>query len=170
MFRLMARKLPVAALGQTWADNGSGSHSLLIVRQGKALFARAMYRDDNGNSGGGDKNQRDGKQFAENSFWKWFKERFKYFCSVTALHGCGHIVREDTPLWERIVWVFIVAVSLIVSVVLLRISWIWNSEYPVVTVIESTHYATWNIPFPAVTVCNLNKISMSTALQFASTL
>lgn len=106
----------------------------------------------------------------KNSFWKWFKERCRYFCSVTALHGCGHIVREDTPLWERIVWIFIVTISLIASIVLLRISWMWNSEYPVVTVIESTHYATWNIPFPAVTFCNLNKISMSAAMQFASTL
>lgn len=79
-------------------------------------------------------------------------------------------MREDTPLWERIVWVFVVAISLIASVVLLRISWVWNSEYPVVTVIESTHYATWNIPFPAVTVCNLNKISMRAANQFASKL
>lgn len=70
-------------------------------------------------------------------------------------------------MWERIVWVSIVAVSVITSAILLRISWIWNSEYPVVTVIESTHYATWNIPFPAVTICNLNKISKSAALQFA---
>lgn len=111
------------------------------------------------------------KQFGQSSSsWTWLKARCKYFCSVTALHGCGHIVREDTPLWERIVWVFVVAISLIASVVLLRISWVWNSEYPVVTVIESTHYATWNIPFPAVTVCNLNKISMRAANQFASKL
>lgn len=102
--------------------------------------------------------------------WKWFKARFKYFLSVTALHGCGHIVREDTPLWERIVWIFIVVLALIASIVLLRISWMWNSEYPVVTVIESTHYATWNIPFPAVTVCNINKISKTQALEFAGTL
>lgn len=116
------------------------------------------------------KNDRKLKLAQKSGPWTWFKERFKYFCSVTALHGCGHIVREDTPVWERIMWIFIVSLSLIASIVLLRISWIWNSEYPVVTVIESTHYATWNIPFPAVTICNLNKISMSAAMQFASTL
>lgn len=104
------------------------------------------------------------------ALFPWLKSRFKYFCSVTALHGCNHIVRKDTPRWERIVWMFVVGISLLASIILLRISWIWNSEFPVVTVIESTHYATWNIPFPAVTVCNLNKISMSAALKFASTL
>lgn len=144
---------------------------------GQLLLAiQCLSFDQNGQSssemrqrfGGSESDKR--MQFKENSFWKWFKGRVKFFCSISALHGVGHIVRENTPLWERIVWVVVVAVSLVASIVLLRISWIWNSEYPVVTVIESTHFATWNIPFPAVTVCNLNKISMSAAIQFASTL
>lgn len=133
-------------------------HSVLASGVAKSNLFR-MHRDRNG-----DPSSR------KSVFFEWFKGRCKYFCSVTALHGCGHIVRDNTPLWERIVWIVVVFISLVASVVLLRISWVWNSEYPVVTVIESTHYATWNIPFPAVTVCNLNKVSMSAALQFASTL
>lgn len=102
------------------------------------------------------------------TFWHWFRARLKYFCSVTALHGYGHIVREGTPLWERVFWAVITVVASIVAVVLLYVSWQWNSETPVVTVIESTHYATWNIPFPAVTFCNLNKISKKAALATAA--
>lgn len=106
----------------------------------------------------------------EFNFQLWFKNRLKHFCSVTALHGYSHIIRDDTPLWERGVWTVIVISALIAAIVLLMISWQWNSEIPVVTVIESTHYATWNIPFPAVTICSLNKISARTALKLAGTM
>lgn len=35
-------------------------------------------------------------------------------------------------------------------------------------VIENTHYATWNVPFPAITICNMNKISSEAAAQVAA--
>lgn len=52
--------------------------------------------------------------------------------------------------------------------ILLYISWQWNAATPTTTVIENTHYATWNIPFPAVTICNMNKISADAALKLAA--
>ncbi|GAB0086898.1 sodium channel protein Nach [Sergentomyia squamirostris] len=101
---------------------------------------------------------------------RWFLKRFKHFCSVTALHGFGHIVREDTSLGERIFWALITLTSHITALVLLWFSWNWSTLIPVVTVIESTHYATWNIPFPAVTICNLNKVSKKKAVVLAETM
>uniref|UniRef100_A0A1B0DEK4 Uncharacterized protein n=1 Tax=Phlebotomus papatasi TaxID=29031 RepID=A0A1B0DEK4_PHLPP len=99
---------------------------------------------------------------------RWLIRRFKYFCRVTALHGFGHIVREDTGLAEKIFWAICTFASHITAMVLLWFSWNWSNLTPVVTVIESTHYATWNIPFPAVTICNLNKISLKRALAKAN--
>ncbi|XP_055691230.1 sodium channel protein Nach-like [Lutzomyia longipalpis] len=99
---------------------------------------------------------------------RWFLRRFKHFCAVTALHGYGHIVREDTAMSEKIFWGFCTLISNITALVLLWFSWNWSTLTPVVTVIESTHYATWNIPFPAVTICNLNKISAKRALERAT--
>lgn len=64
----------------------------------------------------------------------------------------------------------IVIFALITSVVLLVISWQWNAQTPTTTVIENTHYATWNIPFPAVTICNMNKISAAAALKLSARL
>lgn len=99
---------------------------------------------------------------------RWLIRRFKYFCTVTALHGFGHIVREDTGLAEKIFWAICTFASHVTAMVLLWFSWNWSNLTPVVTVIESTHYATWNIPFPAVTICNLNKISLKRALAKAT--
>ncbi|XP_059608254.1 sodium channel protein Nach-like [Phlebotomus argentipes] len=99
---------------------------------------------------------------------RWLINRFKLFCSVTALHGFGHIVRDDNSLAEKIFWTICTLTSHATAFVLLWFSWNWSTLTPVVTVIESTHYATWNIPFPAVTICNLNKINAKKALARAT--
>lgn len=79
-------------------------------------------------------------------------------------------MKEDSALWERIGWAIVDVIALIAAVILLVVSWNWNAETPTVTVIESTHYATWNIPFPSVTICNTNKISKETALNLATSM
>lgn len=107
------------------------------------------------------------KKKDEFSFWKWFKNRCLHYCSITALHGYNHLVRKDFALWEKIVWIIMCIIAMIVALSLLYLSLHWNSATPTVTVIESTHFATWNIPFPAVTICNVNKID-SNALSLKS--
>lgn len=72
------------------------------------------------------------------------------------------------PTRNRIFWVVIVTIALLTSLALLVISWRLNAETPTTTVIENTHYATWNIPFPAVTICNMNKISAEAALKLSA--
>lgn len=68
----------------------------------------------------------------------------------------------------RWAWAVIVIIATIVSIVLLWISWNWSAKTPTTTVIESTHYAVWNIPFPAVTICSMNRISARIAAKLAT--
>lgn len=60
--------------------------------------------------------------------------------------------------------------SLISALTLLCIAWFSFQEYPLVSVTDSTHYPIWNYDFPAVTVCNFNKISRRKAFQLAKNL
>lgn len=69
---------------------------------------------------------------------------------------------------RRIIWCLIVLIATITALVLLLISWQWNLETPTITVIESTHYPISNVYFPAITICNMNKISAKRALEMAT--
>ncbi|CAF4751748.1 unnamed protein product [Pieris macdunnoughi] len=46
----------------------------------------------------------------------------------------------------------------------------WYARNPVVTVIESTQGAIWDVPFPAVTVCDINVISKKAARSLSNNL
>jgi amiloride-sensitive sodium channel len=49
---------------------------------------------------------------------------------------------------------------------------VWE-EYvnsPTVTTVDSTSYPIWNVPFPAVAVCNLNKVSRMATWDLAQNL
>jgi amiloride-sensitive sodium channel len=49
---------------------------------------------------------------------------------------------------------------------------VWR-EYvnsPTVTTVDSTTYPIWNVPFPAIAVCNINKVSKSATWNLAQNL
>ncbi|KAH8263083.1 hypothetical protein KR044_004239 [Drosophila immigrans] len=97
--------------------------------------------------------------------WNWFTESLRNYCQTTSLHGFSYITRQDISRNERYFWLFVVVSAIIASITLVLVSLYANRETPTVTVIESSHFPTWNIPFPAVTICNFNKISKNKALN-----
>lgn len=100
----------------------------------------------------------------------WLVENLRNYCNSTSLHGFNYITLKGSTTNERHFWIVVVIISIITSIVLVSVSWFWNRETPTVTVIESAHFPTWNIPFPAVTICNFNKISKIKAMKLARTL
>lgn len=78
-----------------------------------------------------------------------------------------HTIQKDYHPAERYLWIALSFFALITAIVLLWISWNWNAETPTMTVIESTNYATYNLPFPSITICNMNRISRQAALEIA---
>lgn len=95
----------------------------------------------------------------------WFTESLRNYCQTTSLHGFSYITRQDISRNERCFWLFIVLAAIIASISLVLVSLYANRQTPTVTVIESSHFPTWNIPFPAVSICNFNKISKTKALS-----
>ncbi|XP_021941869.1 sodium channel protein Nach-like isoform X2 [Zootermopsis nevadensis] len=72
------------------------------------------------------------------------------------------MLSADTLVF-RTLWTLMCAMGLVGAVVLINKVWTQYSTSPTITSIESTHYPIWNIPFPAVTICQVNKVHLSAA-------
>uniref|UniRef100_A0A182UUX0 Uncharacterized protein n=1 Tax=Anopheles merus TaxID=30066 RepID=A0A182UUX0_ANOME len=88
------------------------------------------------------------------------------FCENTSLHGLRYVYGEDrtgattTPHSRmlRMLWLLVCMVSIGFTMIMGMIAWMRFRTTPTITTIETMTYPIWNIPFPAVTVCNINKI------------
>lgn len=73
-------------------------------------------------------------------------------------------VSSDRPIVHRTLWTVMCALGLAAAFVLINKVWTQYSTSPTITSVESTHFPIWNIPFPAVTVCQVNKVHLSAAV------
>ncbi|XP_029163226.1 sodium channel protein Nach-like [Nylanderia fulva] len=112
----------------------------------------------------------DASSYSKVGCWSILKKQAAEFCSNTGLHGYKYISQTERPKAERIIWAITVLSSLCCAIVLMNMSWNYYASRPTLTVIESTHYGIWNYPFPAITVCNINRISYNLTKEFVKNL
>ncbi|XP_033609232.1 sodium channel protein Nach [Cryptotermes secundus] len=86
------------------------------------------------------------------------------FCKATSFHGLKYITEERRHWIERTLWTFMCTIGLAGATILINKVWTQYSTSPTITSVESTHFPIWNIPFPAVTVCQVNKVHLSAAV------
>lgn len=101
---------------------------------------------------------------------QWFIGRLKIFCTNTMTHEFSFFVDKSFSLSEKIAWFIAVLLCFATAASLLWYSLFLSSDTPTVTVVESTHYPTYKIPFPGVTVCNVNKFSKKAIMALAKEL
>ncbi|XP_075991415.1 sodium channel protein Nach-like [Anticarsia gemmatalis] len=100
------------------------------------------------------------KKQSKKEFWL---KKFVEFCKRTDLHGYKYIVMEDFNYVERSCWALAVLISIALAAYFVVTAYKWYARNPIVTVIESTQGAIWDVPFPAVTICDLNVVSKKAA-------
>lgn len=88
----------------------------------------------------------------------------------TSVESLGQVFYGNFSWKVKLFWVSVVAICFVTSVTLLLYSFQLNSETPTVTVIDNLFNPVWNHYFPAVTVCNTNRISLSAATTMANKL
>ncbi|XP_065331804.1 pickpocket protein 19-like isoform X3 [Cloeon dipterum] len=91
---------------------------------------------------------------------------FKAFCDNTALHGLRYITAEGMPIVHRLMWVATCFAGLLGAGWLIWSIWLRYATSPTVTMVQDTSYPLYHIPFPAVTVCSVNKVLRSEAVKF----
>lgn len=97
----------------------------------------------------------------------YLKKKFVEFCRRTDFHGFKYVAMQDLTLLERCFWAVSILMSLIFASYFVITAYKWYARNPIITVIESTHGPIWEVPFPAVTICDLNLISREAARDFA---
>lgn len=129
-----------------------------------------------------------------------FKSTTAKFCKESSLHGLKNIAysmqtraisklyfwitAQDAryfiePIFRsqrlaRLISVLIWSVSLVLGIcfasVLMQLAWDKFQTNPTITTIETNTYPIWNLRFPAVTICNINKVFAPAAANFSQRL
>lgn len=55
-------------------------------------------------------------------------------------------------------WIVVLTLSIIFAVILMLLVWERFRTTPTITTIETNNYPIWNVNFPAVTICDINKV------------
>ncbi|XP_044750328.1 sodium channel protein Nach-like [Coccinella septempunctata] len=83
----------------------------------------------------------------------------KQFCLTTHLHGYKFIALPRRAPLERFLWTVIVVFFWSSALFILIYVKYRTTRKSTILVTDSINYPVWNYPFPAITICNFNKIS-----------
>ncbi|XP_046649312.1 pickpocket protein 28-like [Daphnia pulicaria] len=83
----------------------------------------------------------------------------QHFCENTSIHGLKHIFEDGSLFFERVIWSLVFLSGICFSGYFCLQMWQKWEQSPLLTSVETHLYPLKNIPFPAVTICNVNKVS-----------
>uniref|UniRef100_A0A6P7GY66 Pickpocket protein 28-like n=1 Tax=Diabrotica virgifera virgifera TaxID=50390 RepID=A0A6P7GY66_DIAVI len=98
------------------------------------------------------------------SFLTIVYETYKDFAENTSIHGLKYTVKPDIGTPERIFWALIFFGGLISAIYMTFLFWERYVSNPTRATIKTYYAPTSSIPFPAVSICNVNTI-LETKLQ-----
>ncbi|XP_033210034.1 pickpocket protein 28-like [Belonocnema kinseyi] len=93
-------------------------------------------------------------------------DELRHFCKNTTLHGFRYITAEEKSTAERVIWSLVCISFLLLALTMMVLVWYRFSKTPTTTTIDTTTYPIWDLPFPAITICNHNKVYLPKARTF----
>lgn len=91
----------------------------------------------------------------------------KDFFSRTAVNGMKHVVEADRVVLERSLWVAVQTVAFSTAFYLVLSTWSDFTSNPTVTTLDNQNYPVSKLPFPAVALCNANRLSRRAVMAYA---
>ncbi|XP_054287743.1 pickpocket protein 28-like [Macrosteles quadrilineatus] len=85
----------------------------------------------------------------------------------SSVHCLRYLIHPECPPIHRFGWGIVFLLTVVGAVISITGSYFSFVESPVVMTVDTSSYHMSNIPFPAVTVCNVNKMKRSSVLQLA---
>ncbi|KAH1013176.1 hypothetical protein HUJ05_012199 [Dendroctonus ponderosae] len=80
------------------------------------------------------------------------------FATNGSIHGFKYMVDSSISVVERVFWIIIVLCSLAASIYITILFWARYAANPTRTIIQANFAQISTVPFPAVTICNVNKM------------
>ncbi|XP_043287468.1 pickpocket protein 28-like [Venturia canescens] len=80
------------------------------------------------------------------------------YCETTTLHGFHYITSNEVTCTAKITWLTVCCMSSSLCIYLMLSVWNKYTMTPAIISVESTTYPLWGFPFPAVSICNFNKV------------
>ncbi|KAJ8925626.1 hypothetical protein NQ315_009470, partial [Exocentrus adspersus] len=93
-------------------------------------------------------------------------ETFKDFAENTSIHGLKHTVTKDVSRHEKVFWVLVIISGICGAVYMTVLFWQRYTSNLSRTSLSTISAPTTAVPFPGVTICNLNPIMLSKMAAF----
>ncbi|XP_053667402.1 sodium channel protein Nach-like [Anopheles marshallii] len=98
--------------------------------------------------------------------YRFMEELFQLFGSITA-HCYRQLAQKDRTVWERLFWLLMLILEAATLVAIIISAWGKFTANPLITTLHDTIYPIELVPFPAISLCNNNRISRTAALRYA---
>jgi amiloride-sensitive sodium channel len=89
---------------------------------------------------------------------------------MPAESGNMSVKRNTLIFFCRVLWVIVVVIGLVGASFMVTTLWARYVGTQTRTSVETNHYPAWRLPFPAITLCNSNRIFRSKAEALVSEL
>ncbi|VEN36159.1 unnamed protein product [Callosobruchus maculatus] len=98
-------------------------------------------------------------EYKETKSWSSIvSETYKDFAENTSIHGLKYTVKNEIGSCEKIFWFFVVLSGLCGAGYMTVLFWERYTSNPTRTTILTSYARVNSMPFPAVTICNINRI------------
>lgn len=98
------------------------------------------------------------------------KETFEEFARNTSIHGVQYIVDTKGTKATRIFWAIAVTFLFIMSMVLVNVFWERYKTNPTRVNVDTNHAPLSELNFPAITICNIARMSFDRAYYVSTTM
>ncbi|XP_035890616.1 pickpocket protein 28-like [Anopheles stephensi] len=98
--------------------------------------------------------------------YRFTEELFQLFDSITA-HCYRQLAQKDRSVWERLFWLLMLILEAATLVAIIISAWGKFTANPLITTLHDTIYPIELVPFPAISLCNNNRISRTAAMRYA---
>ncbi|XP_052753537.1 sodium channel protein Nach-like [Galleria mellonella] len=97
----------------------------------------------------------DGERFS--LFATSLRHQTTEFFNNSTLHGVRYIAEKERPFCEKFMWFSFTAVGAVTTCIIIVSLWEKFQTNPTITGLD-TDFHNWDVPFPAVTLCDLNPV------------